>query len=69
MAYTTKAWNVCKKLAISYNAMHNEYIASSVDVTSAAQVPTLGSGGKRALLRRYMLPMFIWMLVLVKRSS
>lgn len=31
--------------------------------------PTLGSGGKRARLRRYMLPRLIWMLVLVNRSS
>lgn len=30
MAYATKAWNVCKKLTISFSAMHNEYIASSV---------------------------------------
>lgn len=29
----------------------------------------MGSGGNRALLRRYRFPMFIWMLVLVKRSS
>lgn len=37
--------------------------------SDAEALPTLGSGGNRALLRRYMFPTFIWMLVLVKRSS
>lgn len=44
-------------------AMHNALVSSH------SGRPTLGSGGNRALLRRYILPRLIWMEVLVKRSS